>query len=176
MLWLALLGACVDQGPFAVMIPPGSASVGRPINADSGAAGGSGSGPFSIGSFCGDGSLASAEQCDGEQGLEDLSCASFGLGAGRVTCDPVDCTFDVSGCEVDAGWDNASQCPDDPSTATGLGCDEPGRSCQYGPACGGSTCECVSGGEPGGDQDAGDQDGGVDGQADNHWQCYPRGC
>lgn len=46
---------------------------------------------------CGDGVVAPGEQCDGAD-LQGLSCTDLGLGVGALGCDPVQCTFDTSGC------------------------------------------------------------------------------
>jgi hypothetical protein len=67
------------------------ASTGSPTSgpvADSGGPGGGG---------CGDGALEPGEQCDGAN-LQGFDCASLGLGAGTLSCDPVTCTFDTSMC------------------------------------------------------------------------------
>ena len=47
---------------------------------------------------CGDGEVAPGEQCDGDN-LQGLDCESLGLGGGTLTCNPVQCTFDTSGCD-----------------------------------------------------------------------------
>jgi hypothetical protein len=46
---------------------------------------------------CGDGSAGPGEQCDGDD-LQGFDCASLGLPGGELVCDPLQCTFDTSGC------------------------------------------------------------------------------
>jgi subtilisin-like proprotein convertase family protein len=48
-------------------------------------------------SKCGDGNITADEQCEGMD-LQGESCASLGLDAGTLACDPSTCFFDTSGC------------------------------------------------------------------------------
>jgi hypothetical protein len=55
-------------------------------------------GPEICQSFCGDGVVSGAEQCDGTE-LGGATCQSEGLVSGTLACG-ADCQFDVSGCET----------------------------------------------------------------------------
>ncbi|MCA9704590.1 MAG: hypothetical protein KDK70_01935 [Myxococcales bacterium] len=46
--------------------------------------------------------IDAGEQCDGAD-LQGFDCTSLGLGGGVLTCDPVMCIFDVSGCGMGCG-------------------------------------------------------------------------
>ncbi len=48
---------------------------------------------------CGNGIVDPGEQCDGAD-LQGFDCTSFGFAGGVLTCDPVTCTFDTSGCMI----------------------------------------------------------------------------
>ena len=48
-------------------------------------------------STCGNGAIDATEECDGKN-LHDETCATLGMGAGMLSCDPVTCSYDTSMC------------------------------------------------------------------------------
>lgn len=51
---------------------------------------------------CGNGMIDMGEQCDLVD-LNGFTCEQLGYGSGSLTCDPITCTYDTSGCVPDMG-------------------------------------------------------------------------
>ena len=80
------------DGPVTTGQTDGGSSSGEPTTTDEG-----GSSSTGVADGCGDGNIDPGEQCDG-MNLQGFDCGSLGLGGGVLACDPMNCTFDVSGC------------------------------------------------------------------------------
>jgi hypothetical protein len=100
---------------------------------------GDGDGDPTDGNPCGNGVIDQGEECDGAN-LGGSSCVDHGFDGGVLSCDPVVCVFDTSGCTEDPGNECNNFCN---------GCTCPSFECTMCCAqmdkvdvCGGGMCGC----------------------------------